>query len=121
DHRRVNGLVLEVVRLRLGLVLGDLLRLRLDRVMDGVVGEVEEKRAALVRVEELLRFGREPVGEVLAGRALGQGRNLVRGEVAGRVAEVRAGDVEPEAEFFRVIVRPAEVPFADAGGRVTGG
>ncbi len=103
-----------------GLVLGDDVGLTGERGVDGVVREVDEERVGSVLLDEGEGLRAFAVGEELAVGAVGELGEVVRSDVAGRLAAEIAGDVEVESELFRGGVL-AEMPFADAGGGVAGG
>jgi len=95
--------------------------------MHGVVRQIKEERLLLIRLDELHRLGGLAVGEELAFRTFGQGGDLVRGVVTGRLSAGVAADVEVEAVLLGIVSLVAllecrsEVPLADARGRVAGG
>ena len=130
DHARIDGVLLHqphVARvlaapfrfqaepLALLLVLLPQVLARHQRRVDGVEGEVGEERPVLVRLDELRRLGRQPVGQMLAGRAVGQARIAVGREVlvaAVRAAAVDAAHVDVEALVLRPPAFRPEVPLA---------
>ena len=133
DHRGIRGFALPL-GLRDLFILGDHLRLGLQRRVDAVMREVKEERAVALVADELHRFVGQAVRQVLARLAVGQHvpcRALVGGgdgpvavvgkEVVARRAVAVAGDVHVKAMMLRQRERfAAEVPLADAGRAIAG-
>src|SRR5688572_5879794 len=87
--------------------------------MDGKVREIHKEGTILVLFDETNRFFAKAVSDVFAGRTFGERRDFVRRKITGRLRSVRAGNVQIEALFLGKIFFAAEMPFANADGRVT--
>jgi hypothetical protein len=99
-----------------------------------VLPEVQEKRLVLVVLNEFDRLVGQPVGDVLAGRPVGDGADVppgagdaLGGDPVGREiargARARLGvERDLEALLLRPVgLRQSEVPLADVGRAVAGG
>ena len=138
DHRAIDGEVLREPHLALAfetpVIGGDFLRALLvflhqlglahERRMHIVKPVAHEERLVLVCLDELPALRRQPVGEVLAIRAVGQLRIAVGREIllpAVRAAAVESALVHIEALRLREKLLAAEMPFARVHRGVTSG
>ena len=139
DHSRVGGVVLNlpygaavvVEELggfacwlfgRLGFVFFQQSGLRLQRVVDGVVREVNEERLLAILLDEADCLAGEAVGEVFPLRSVGQIGQLIWTEVGGRSPLAASAQIDVEALVFGPMLgRIAEVPFSKERGSVAAG
>ena len=95
-----------------------------QRGVDRVEGQIGKKRSVLVGFDELRRLGRQPVGQMLAVRAIGQPRIAVGREIpfpAIRAATVDAAHVDVEPLILRPPAFRSQMPLARKERGVTGG
>jgi len=96
--------------------------LGLERVVDGIVREVDEERLVAVLLDEADRLAGETVGEVFPVRSVGQVRELIRAEVGWRSPLAAAAEVEVEALVLGPMLGSvAEVPFSEESRFVAAG
>ena len=87
--------------------------------------EIQEEGPRLVGLDEPFRLGREPIGQILAGRHIFQtGQKfaadiLERSEIGRRRTGHGAGDVHVKSLIGGQESRTAEMPFADVPGGVS--
>ena len=105
---------------RLGLVFLNVVLGRLDRRVEGIVGQMQEEGALRVAtLDQGDRLIRQPVGQVLPFGAVFEIFHAVRREVAfARAAPLESADVDVEAVLVRPVGPAAEVPLADVPGLV---
>ena len=139
DHRGVGGVVLHlphgaaVVVEELGASPGGKLGrfgfvffqqggFGLQRVVDGVVREVNEERLFAILLDEADRLAGETVGEVFPLRSIRQVREFIRAEIGWWRALSATAQVEVEALMLGPMLgRFAEMPFSEESGFVAAG
>ena len=131
DHCGVGGVAVPEAGFQLALKMADIGGLGFDWRVRRVMGQIEKKRLVARSVDDAERLVCQPVGEILAWPAeveVGHVTKL-RAELAGapvwpekrlRCAPECAADVHIEPVGLGVVLRAAEVPFADCGGEVAG-
>src|SRR5437762_12434935 len=88
--------------------------------MNSIEGEIQEKRLALVPLDEFNRFAAEGVGEIfLFIDLLRAAKNALIVEIIVRAAEEAKKFVEAALVWMKLRLR-AEVPFADESRGVAG-
>ena len=98
----------------LGLILGPVRRLDLNRNVHGIVPEVKEERPAVILADQADGLVGQPIGQVLSRRPIRQRFDPPRAEVAIlRLPPVAAADVHVEAMLLGKVRLLAQVPLAD--------
>ena len=135
-HRRVDRLILNLAILAVAFrpefragccrsgrefapVFLDQRRLRLLRVVHGVVRKIEEERPIFRPLDELQRLVRQSVGQVFLLGSVGQPGQIVGRKIGRRRSAMVAGDVKFKTLILRQVAFAAEMPFTDEGRNVS--
>jgi hypothetical protein len=104
-----------------GAVFRDEIGGRLNRRVDGEVGEIKKERPRGVIADVFLGFDSHAIGEILTGGTIGQRGDFPRREVAAcRRSGGGAGEVEVKALTFRKMRVRSEMPFPNGRRLITG-
>ncbi len=130
-HRGIDGISMMQAGAEFRFKVSDIIRLRLDWRVRCMMSQVEKKRLPVRPVDDAQRLGGEAVGEVFAGLAELQVRDIaelgpepsaaaVGPEERLGSAPLRAADVHIKAMGLGVVLGIAQVPFPDQRGEVAG-